>query len=568
MLNKKEKELRLKKYFINNKPLLFTVAVIAIYIIFLIWVTTRNYAGNVDWLPVGSTFFGIPDEISEKFDVELLIQNDASGWDGQFYYYISNDLLGTKGYSEHVDSPPYRWQRIGLPLAAKLVSLIHLENMVSVYDYLIANLIILGLGVFVFAKYLYEKRANLLYILPWCFSAGVLITLKSLLPDSAADAFAIIATIMLLKRKYVAYAIAMAWACLTREGYVAIAFFVFLWGVMGWLEKDKRYNFKFAALLAIPGIVFVLWYLYVTLQFGALPFTQAHGITKLFLTEWPIVFIDAIQKANVPEFVGLIFYLTTIILSACLAYILGKKEKRYWTFLAYIFIVGSFGFTVMKHWSGYLKGISYLFALIPVMVIELDIWKSSKNSEVKDVVKFFVNTYCIWGLAITVFTTPLHASNMAQNYLFRTPAMDPVEYSNQNPLTEFSGMIEIKKIEKNPYVSNKVLELFSPETAMVTLNVFNGTNQLWSKNQTKAGKYAINMGYKWFQKDDLSRPVLEGRTALINDISPGTEEEEKLFLRYPSKKGQYLLKISMVQEGVAWFCDAGGAQTQLFINID
>ena len=46
--------------------------------------------------------FGMPDTISQYDKMEPIYKyNDGCGWDGQFYYYISNDLLGTKGYSNN-----------------------------------------------------------------------------------------------------------------------------------------------------------------------------------------------------------------------------------------------------------------------------------------------------------------------------------------------------------------------------------------------------------------------------------------------------------------------------------
>lgn len=545
----------------------FTLLITAVYVVYLLWVVGVNYGGNINWLPVGSDFFGIPDKVQKAFNVDLLIKNGDCGWDGQFYYYMSNDLFGLNGYAQFVDNPPYRWQRIGLPLAAKLVSLVHLGKAVSVYDYLIANLIIIALGIYVFSKFLCEKNRSVLWVVPWCLSGGVLITMKSLLPDSAADALVVIATIMLLKRRYLWYVVAMSWACLTREGYAAIAFFVFLAGFFGYLENEKKYSIKFATLLATPGIVFVLWYLYVTIRFGALPFTTVTHITKFFMTEWPAVFIDAVQKRNYEEFVGLTFYILTIAISAILAYIAGRKDRRYLVFLPYIFIVGSFGYTVMKHWSGYLKGVTFLFALIPILFFELDVVKKRKKSDVTSLLQIGIGGYIVLGILLTLYLVPKHAANMAQTYYLRMDESAPVDYSNSNPLQDFGGEINIENVQIKPFASNSFIAALTPEYAVYTVRVKNNTDTMWSKYQPYGGKYAINMGYKWYTIDDENTVILEGRTNLENSVEPYSVEEEKLYVKYPLKKGKYVLKISMVQEGVAWFMNQNGAETELMIDI-
>lgn len=532
---------------------------------YLIWAVGENFGGNINWLPAGSTIFGIPDEIQKTFGVDLLLQNGDSGWDGQFHYYMSNDLLGLKGYDQFVDNPPYRWQRIGLPLAAKLISLLHFGTVVSVYDYLIANLIILGIGIFVFAEYFRENNRSVLWVIPWCLSSGVLITLKSLLPDSAADALVVFAIIMLLKRHYVSYVAAMSLACLTREGYAAIALFVFLSGFFGCLEKEKKYSIKFAALLSIPGIVFASWYLYVTVKFGALPFTRATHITKFFMTQWPKEFIDAIMKNNNEEFVGLIFYLLTIIVSIVLTYVVGQNDRKYLIFLPYILVVGSFGHTVMKHWSGYLKGISFLFAIIPVLFLQLDIIKERKKSNAVSFLKICIYGYIIFEILLTMVSTPNHLYHMIDRYYLRTAQSEPKDYSNSNPLQDFTGEIEIKDIAVKPFASNALIAAFTPEYAVYTVEVKNDTDQIWSKIRPYGNRCAINMGYKWFDEND--NEVLEGRTNLINSIQPFSTELEKVLVRYPSKAGRYILKISMVQEGIAWFFDRGGAYTELVVDV-
>lgn len=552
---------------LDKSPAVFTAIIMMIFILYLAFVIGKDFGGNINWLPMTSDRFGMPQELQEEFSTEPLFKDGTPGWDGQFYYYISNDILGLKGYSQYVDAPSYRWQRIGLPLIANLISKLHLSKYVSVADYVFANLLILGFGIYVFLTYLKEKGKSFFWIIPWCFSAGVLITLKCLLPDGAADAFAIIAIIMLLRRNYWAYTLIMSLACLTREGFAMVAFLVFLFGVFGLLEQDKKYNIKFASLLAVPGILFVGWYLYVTFRFGELPSEQAaNGIVQLFLSEWPTVFMQAIQNGNNKEFVGLIVYLVTIIFSMGLSFILGSNKRIYWIFMPYILLVGSFGNIVMKDWSGYLKGISFLFALIPLILVGFDhIKKASWESRKSRV--FLLGCYFTLCIGSTILVVPKHVSDIVKNHIISGPADEQnPDFSNENPLQQFEGKIDVVSVDSKPFVTYQWLDLFTPEYAVVSLNVYNGTDQVWSANRTKTGLYNINVGYQYYEEGS-GKKVLEGRSPLMESVKAGQSSTEKLFLEYPKKKGRYVLKISLVQEGVSWFIDQGGASNQMIVEV-
>lgn len=56
-----------------------------------------SLGGNYDWLMLPAKYFGMPNELAEYYNNQTLYNyNDGVGWDGQFYYYISNDILGYK----------------------------------------------------------------------------------------------------------------------------------------------------------------------------------------------------------------------------------------------------------------------------------------------------------------------------------------------------------------------------------------------------------------------------------------------------------------------------------------
>ena len=162
-----------------------------------------------------------------------------------------------------IDAPSYRWQRIGLPLIAKIVSMCLLKKQVSVLVYTMTNLLIVLLGFLCAIKYLKKININFMWAIPWVLSCGVLITVRCGLPDAAADALFIMAFIFLLENKYIWYSIFMTMTCLSREGYVLIAFCMFIIFILNKLEKlpfvcNRKIYFKNFIIMAMQELFFLL----------------------------------------------------------------------------------------------------------------------------------------------------------------------------------------------------------------------------------------------------------------------------------------------------------------------
>lgn len=309
----------------------------------------KCYAGDTNYAIMSSTYFGMPEYLQNDVHLPYTYlwteNNQQVGWDGQFYYYISNDLLGIKDTANHIDYDAYRYQRVGLPLLAWIISKLLFRKYVSVSVFLIVNYMILLLGIVVATRYFQKQKYSILWVTPWVLSTGVVLTGFNGLPDGAADALFIIALIMLLENKKVMYSFAMTFACLCRESYVLLAFLIFVLCICGKIENIKLINIKEKAVyhknffvMALPGIVFIVWYMYVTIHFHAAPFQQAKeiGITKPFLTVWPEHFKNACVSNNNVEVVGLILYLLLIVTGIILSVIAGKKIL-YIIFFSHIF---------------------------------------------------------------------------------------------------------------------------------------------------------------------------------------------------------------------------------------
>lgn len=302
----------------------------------------------------------------------------------------------------------------------------------------------------------------------------------------------------------------------------------------------------------LPGIVFIGWYLYVSIHFNAFPFTQAHNIQDLYLRSWGIYFKKAYLQGNIIEFLGLGLYGITVIYSLIFVFIKGKQNKLWWSFVPYIILVSCFGSTVMMHWSGYLKGISILFGLLPIIMVDT----KASDSDVKS-----IETYATNKAIIGIILVACVASGITGYYVFQKGPME-VRYLNKgivsenhiNPLTNFRCKLEIKDVQKKRYATNKILNTFTKDYDIYIINIKNLSGEIWSKNWNADGSCAVNLSYQWFREGDLTSVALDGNRAnLTQDLPPGESIDMEMYVKVPSEPGRYVLRISLVQEGVSWF---------------
>jgi hypothetical protein len=99
----------------------------------------------------------------------------------------------------------------------------------------------------------------------------------------------------------------------------------------------------------------------------------------------------------------------------------------------------------------------------------------------------------------------------------------------------------------------------------IRVRVTNTSEAVWEPSPVH-GMHAVNLAYQWLDPD-TDQVVLEGgRHPLGAQVPPGETREIEMLLNYPGP-GRYILHISMIQEGHAWFyhlCD----QYSLEMSID
>jgi hypothetical protein len=106
------------------------------------------------------------------------------------------------------------------------------------------------------------------------------------------------------------------------------------------------------------------------------------------------------------------------------------------------------------------------------------------------------------------------------------------------------------------------LQLRIRQKTVVPVKIQNPGPETW----IGAGKYPITVSYKWFENGKIL-PLEGERTVFPSAIKPGASAEVNVRVTAAGKPGRYALRITLVQEGVAWFMTQSGMYLELPVTV-
>lgn len=525
---------------------------------------TNTLEGSINNHMLSSEMFGIPDQL-KAHGLTPLYGPTQSGWDGQFYYYMSNDIMGIKDTAKHIDAPSYRYQRIGLSLYAAAVAKLGGSDWVSPASFFFSYLALLCAAT-VAGAYLFKRfGAHPAWILLWSFSIGTQITLFNALPDAAADAFLILALALLFSGRLAWSVIPFAMAALSREVYAAFPAAVLLFHVVDSMRAAHKADQPLIShaitqtlrsryyLLVIPALIAVVWNLRVTHHFGASPASQAHGILGLPLRAWWHSLVHALhtvtpEQNRIPrEVVSLVLFLLVLIAALAIAIrTLRHRDSspalRGVALGAAFFVVlySAFGPTVTGDYTGYFKAVAVFFYLIPLMVAMAPLSRGRKA--------------VVYGLLLVAL---FYTSVINLKVRILTSNFNEEQYTHMSGFTEDRRFECFGKYEAKMHVNSTHLIKAEPLASLygrrdrIVMNVAltNAGTHTFISTHNFGGVF---MSFHWL--DATGKVVLDGtRSALLKPIAPGETENVDIVTMIPTGFGPVTLKLSPVQEGCSWF---------------
>jgi hypothetical protein len=251
-----------------------------------------NYSG---FLQLDKTFIERSPLLEGRDDVKSTLSFVQGGYDGQFMYMMAFDpFMSTfkddpRRYFEVVDTPPYRYTRIGYSLLTKLFAWDQpiLFPQTMIWLILAAHFCAaLALGAIIRHHGGHPAWAMLYAIVP-----GFLQSLNAGLPESIAAAGLLASTWLILKSRWVFAALVLGATLLVRETSVAFVVMMVLWL---WLSK-REWRGGFIVGLSIGALVawraFITWRLYPIYGMTTFLFTPGNiGMPfKGFVDLWAVI---------------------------------------------------------------------------------------------------------------------------------------------------------------------------------------------------------------------------------------------------------------------------------------
>ncbi|WP_394821077.1 hypothetical protein [Pendulispora albinea] len=518
------------------------------FVLFQIWVH-RAFQGHY-WGPFLPGFrFGFPAREAAAFGMFPVTEY---GWDAQFYYYQSNDVFATHDSVPHSDNPAYRYQRIGVPLAAWLISRALGFSLTPPILYHVVQFACFALGFFFLIRYLRAHGVSVLYAYAWALSAGVVNCLAFGMPDPVGDAMFIIAVVACLEGRLLLYVAATIFLVLVREAYVVFAFGVFVLTAMGRVAFGDRPRWLQALVVGLPGAVFLGWRKYVTLQIGISPSDAAMGGSLL---DWPLLgpwksFAKAWKSEQWGEIVTL--PLGVVLLAASTWLIVRHRTKSVWyAVIPYVLLLWGLGTTVWDEYSGYMKafGTPLIAGIMCLAYTKSRWWRGLLLVTAAHGVAF---QYWVKNKAFFqewAPPPPVEAGAQAHEAALKSVAATLSGPAKSEVWDGFHGIFSRWHIGLRDMI----------------VHVRNDGDEPWHP-LPRAGLHAMNVSYHWYDESGKTL-LLDGlRNPIAREIPAKAEADVKVAVQVPPP-GKYVLRFSMLQEGDSWFYLAGGSSYDVAVEV-
>jgi hypothetical protein len=110
-------------------------------------------------------------------------------------------------------------------------------------------------------------------------------------------------------------------------------------------------------------------------------------------------------------------------------------------------------------------------------------------------------------------------------------------------------------------------EMVAGQTVLANITIKNASSKTWPSKPDPRGRNAVNLSYHWLDRK-RQIVVFDGlRTPLPSDLNPGESLTLRAAIHAPEKPGKYVLHVTLVQEGVAWFSEKDGGQLLIPVSV-
>jgi hypothetical protein len=131
------------------------------------------------------------------------------------------------------------------------------------------------------------------------------------------------------------------------------------------------------------------------------------------------------------------------------------------------------------------------------------------------------------------------------------------------PMPTLGGLDEpLTSFRQNLTSTTTSLTLHPGQDIKVPVRIEN----LGAETLTSLGRLPVNVSYKWFKGTEML-PIEGERTGLPAPIRPKQAADVDVRVIAPNEPGDYALRITLVQEAVAWFMIKSNTFLELTVTV-
>jgi len=403
-------------------------------------------------------------------------------------------------------------------------------------------MLLIALGAGVLAGWLYDNGLSPVWLLGWLFAGGPLYAFAHGLPDASGDALFAIVIVGLLARRLAWYLPAMGLLVLVREGYVVVAFSVFvatIFGFPGW----KASRWRAILLTALPGVLLVAWTIYLALHFGQAPWARERSPAGLY--DWPFraMFRALGQAAEVGDATRwrLMAFSGITVAIVLLGITLRLRQSWVWVCIwPQVMLSACLGSIVWEQPEGFLKTAGS--ALIPALFL--------LPTDQRGLIRLILIVNLVIGIEWLFIRSAITPS-------FETPMMRTMNGLHQPAATVpdvTDHRMRIRWVDASPVLRTKYQGMYRvvhQEAVPLTIEVTNLSEETWPTN-VPWNANGVELGYAILSMDGAK--VVGGGYLPLG--SRPLEPDETRTIPLPvriAQRGYYFLKVGLVSGRRDWF---------------
>ena len=210
--------------------------------------------------------------------------------------------------------------------------------------------------------------------------------------------------------------------------------------------------------------------------------------------------------------------------------------------MALVGLYACFGSTVMMHYTGYMKAAGLFFLIVPFL------WETLRPA----------TRWVAWAFLMAVdiyFAVYLYQDRIApigvdyDRYLQRSKVTEKAPIACLKSFDARIRLVGMEDLDKRTLIKlpgDIRASIFHVEVTDTGAEPFRSTSAVGS----------VHISYHWLSEDGKT-VVKDGiRTSLPDSIPPGGSKQVPVVVEYPAEPGHYILRLTPVQEGCAWFYNA------------